>query len=195
MNKYRESKKNPKRFRQIVLILGILALLMLLLHLLNVVFGYKLLFWFGLRPRHLDGLQGIVFSPWLHCSWGHLASNLPPLLILSLLCMWQGIMRYIIGSALIMFISGLLVWLFGRAESLHVGASGWIFGLWAWLLVSGVLHRRIKSLVAGVVVFVLYSGMIWGILPQSGISFEYHIAGIVAGVVVAFLSKPFQAPR
>lgn len=192
MYKYRQSKNNPRRLRQIGLILGVLALLMVLLQLFNVALGYRLSFWLGLHPRHVDGLQGIVFSPWLHGSWGHLASNLPPLLILSFLCMWQGIMRYIIGSAFIMIISGLLVWLLGRSNSLHVGASGWIFGLWAWLLVSAILHRKIKSLVAGALAFLLYSSMIWGIFPQVGISFESHIAGVVAGVIIAFLSKPIQ---
>lgn len=195
INQNQQMQTTLSRLRKFVLILVIMSLLMLILQVFNSLLDYKLSFSLGLRPRHIDGLQGTIFSPWLHANWGHLASNLPSFLLLSILCLWHGIRRYIIGSALIILISGLLVWLVGRGDSVHVGASGWIFGLWGWLLASAVLHRKIKSFIAGVLTLILYSGMIWGVIPQNGISFEYHIAGIVAGVIVAFLAKPFPVLR
>lgn len=87
----------------------------------------------GIEPRTVNGLFGIFLAPFIHSSWGHLFSNLPPLLILSVLLMIPSVKHYIKASLFIIIVGGLLVWLFGRT-AVHVGASGWIFGLWALLI-------------------------------------------------------------
>ncbi|MGA4636036.1 rhomboid family intramembrane serine protease [Pseudomonas solani] len=161
---------------------------MLLLQVVNSLSGQALNAW-GLLPRHLDGLPGILFAPWLHGSWGHLASNLPGLLILGWLAMLGGIRPFLLASASIILGSGLLVWLFGR-NGMHVGASGWLFGLWALLLVRAWFQRSWLDLLVAALVLFYYGGWVSGLLPRSGVSFEYHIAGALCGGLHAALTRP-----
>ncbi len=172
---------------RIRLLAGI-AGLMLLLQLANSLSGQALNAW-GLLPRHLDGLPGILFAPWLHGSWAHLASNLPGLLVLGWLAMLGGIRAFLLASASIILGSGLLVWLFGRT-GMHVGASGWLFGLWALLLVRAWFQRSWLDLLVAELVLFYYGGWVSGLLPQSGVSFEYHIAGALCGGLYAALARP-----
>lgn len=140
----------------------------------------------GLVPRTLSGLQGIVFAPFLHGSVRHLLSNLVPLAVLSWLVMSEGGERYIRVAVLITLISGLMVWCFGRG-SIHVGASGLIFGLWTYLMARGWYQRSMSSVAIAMFVVVAYSGLVFGFIPVPGVSFEGHIAGAVAGVLVGWL--------
>lgn len=139
---------------------------------------------FGIWPRHLDGLYGIVLSPWLHTSWAHVWANLPPLILLSLLVMWDSTRRFINLSVFVIVFSGLIVWCVGR-NGVHVGASSWIFGLWAWLIVRSLFERSIKNILIAIFLVFLYGGLVYGLLPKSGVSFEGHLAGAVCGVVYA----------
>lgn len=140
----------------------------------------------GLVPRAATGLQGIVFAPFLHGSLRHLLSNLAPLAVLSWLVMSEGVERYIRVAVLIALISGLLVWCLGRA-SVHVGASGLIFGLWTYLLARGWYQRSMSSVIIAMFVVVSYGGLVFGFIPVPGVSFEGHIAGAFAGVLVGWL--------
>lgn len=158
---------------RIRLLAGI-AGLMLLLQLANSLSGQALNAW-GLLPRHLDGLPGILFAPWLHGSWAHLASNLPGLLVLGWLAMLGGIRAFLLASASIILGSGLLVWL---------------FGLWALLLVRAWFQRSWLDLLVAALVLFYYGGWVSGLLPQSGVSFEYHIAGALCGGLYAALARP-----
>jgi len=165
-----------------------IAAVMILLQLVNSLSGQALNGW-GLLPRHLGGLPGVLLAPWLHGGWAHLASNLPGLLVLGWLAMLGGIRSFLAASAFIIVGSGLLVWLFGR-PTLHVGASGWLFGLWAMLIMQGwYLRSGLNLLVAALVLF-YYGGWIIGLLPRSGVSFEYHLAGMLCGGFYAALARP-----
>jgi membrane associated rhomboid family serine protease len=140
----------------------------------------------GVTPRSLIGLVGIPLMPFLHASWGHLLSNTVPLTVLLLLLAGSRAKSAAIAVYLVLF-GGSLLWLFGRPAT-HVGASGLVYGLIAFLLVSGLLERRLVPLVISVVVGFLYGGtLLSGILPDLGshISWEGHLLGAMAGGVVA----------
>lgn len=149
----------------------------------------------GLVPRTVNGLQGILFAPFLHGSVRHLLSNLVPLVVLSWLVMSEGVERYIRVAVLIAVISGFLIWCFGRA-SVHVGASGLIFGLWSYVLARAWYQRSLMSLIIAIFVVVFYGGLVLGFIPVPGVSFEGHIAGAVSGLLIGWLmhSKSLVAP-
>ncbi|HDS1721677.1 rhomboid family intramembrane serine protease [Pseudomonas putida] len=170
--------------KRVKVVLGFLAVL-IVVQVVNTLTGNSLL-QYGLFPRTSSGLQGVLFSPFIHGSVRHLLSNLAPLAVLSWLVMSEGVERYIRVAVLIAVISGLLVWCFGRAN-LHVGASGLIFGLWTYLLARGWYERSLSSVVIAMFVVVFYSGLVFGFIPVPGVSFEGHIAGAVAGVLIGWL--------
>jgi membrane associated rhomboid family serine protease len=140
----------------------------------------------GLVPRTLSGLQGLIFAPFLHGSVRHLLSNLLPLAVLSWLVMSEGLERYFRVAILVALIGGLLVWCFGR-QYVHVGASGLIFGLWTYVLARAWYQRSILSVLIAMFAVVSYSGLVFGFIPVPGVSFEGHIAGAVAGGVIAWI--------
>ncbi len=168
-------------------ITGTIALLsgiMIAVHLLNLLLGGAL-YGFGLEPRDIDGADGILFSPLLHGDWGHLGSNLAAFVVLAALTLLDGIKRFAKASAIIIIGGGLLLWLFGRS-AVHIGASGWIFGLWAMVIAQAWYDRRWRNIVIALGVLVFYGSMALGFLPlQAGISFEGHLFGAIAGVFAA----------
>lgn len=170
-------------------ILG-LAALMVGLQVVNSLTGNSLLH-HGLLPRTLSGLQGIAFSPFLHGSVRHLLSNLLPFVVLSWLVATEGLQRYIRVSALVALLGGLMVWIVGRPV-IHVGASGVIFGLWAYLLARAWYQRSLLSLAIALVTLIGYSGLIFGFIPVLGVSIESHLCGAVSGIVVAWLMHSRQ---
>ncbi|MHC8289057.1 rhomboid family intramembrane serine protease [Pseudomonas sp. XS1P51] len=168
-----------------------LAIFMVALQLLNAATGYSLIA-FSLVPRTLHGLVGIITSPFLHASFAHLSANLIPFLILGALVIVEGLNRFLAVSAIIILLGGSLVWLFGFSGA-HVGASGWVFGLWAYLLARAWFQRSWGNLMTASVVALLYGGLIFGFLPRQGISFEGHLFGAFAGFIAAKVL--FPAPR
>ncbi|WP_349569023.1 rhomboid family intramembrane serine protease [Azotobacter salinestris] len=165
-----------------------LAGLMLALQVINALSGYSLN-GFGLLPQSPAGLAGIVVAPFLHGSFVHLAGNLLPFLVLGTLVAAEGARRFVAASLVVVLLGGLLVWLFGR-EGLHIGASGWVFGLWTWLLARAWYRRSARNLLAAGLALFLYGGLVFGLLPWRGTSFESHIAGALAGLVAARLLPP-----
>ncbi len=159
--------------------------------LINWFLGHRLAVW-GILPRHISGLIGIPLAPFLHGGIGHAASNSLPLLILGGLTLIGGRTRFWILTVGIILLSGILVWLFAR-ESLHIGASGLVFGYFGALLARAFLDRGIVSIAIACVTMILYGGILWGILPlQSHISFEGHLFGLIAGIAVAWLDQRYQ---
>ncbi|MEX6501204.1 rhomboid family intramembrane serine protease [Pseudomonas zhanjiangensis] len=159
---------------------------MLALQLLNGLSGNALNAW-GVLPRQVASLPGILFAPWLHAGWWHLLGNLSGLLVLAWLAMLGSLRQFIAANAFIILGSGLLVWLFAR-PGMHLGASGWLFGLWGLLLGRAWFERSLSSLLVAMLVLLAYGGWWWGLLPRQGISFEYHLAGALCGVLYAALS-------
>jgi membrane associated rhomboid family serine protease len=142
---------------------------------------------FGVVPRTLVGLVGIVAAPFLHVNACHLLSNTIPLLVLLTLLAgskarsWEIVVNVAV-------LGGFLLWAFGR-NAMHIGASGLIFGLISFLIVSGVLERRIVPLLVTFVVGFLYGGtLLSGIVPRFGsqVSWDGHLCSVIAGGIVAY---------
>jgi membrane associated rhomboid family serine protease len=149
---------------------------------------------FGIHPRDVAALWGILAAPLLHAGWVHLVANTGPFVVLAWLVMLRKITDFVVVTALAILIGGLGVWLFGAPNSIHVGASGLIFGYLGYLLARGYFERSLWAMLLGIVALVLYGGVLWGVLPgQRGISWEGHLFGFVGGVAAARLlvrSKP-----
>lgn len=140
----------------------------------------------GIYPRSVQGLIGILCAPFLHGSWWHFASNMIPFIVLSLLICQYSVKRFYNVFIFTALVGGLLVWAFGRS-SFHVGLSGVIYGLWGFILCYGVVRRSFKSIIIAIAVAVLYSGFIWGVLPQRfHVSFESHLFGALSGLFLGY---------
>ncbi|MCA9973699.1 MAG: rhomboid family intramembrane serine protease [Anaerolineales bacterium] len=148
----------------------------------------------GVRPRTVAGLRGILFAPFLHGSFPHLIANTIPFLVLGWFVLLQGGRQFWLVTFTTMVVSGLGMWLFGRANSIHLGASGLIFGYFGFLLLRAYFERSARAFLWAVVVFLLYGGMLWGLVSfQAGISWQAHLFGFVGGGVAAYLLG--QQPR
>lgn len=143
---------------------------------------------FGLIPRDAGGLIGIVTMPFLHANFQHLLNNTMPLIVLLMLLAGSRTDSRI-AVVLIMAVGGALLWLFGRGHALHIGASGLVFGLASFLVVSGLLERRlIPMLISILVVFLYGSALLSGLAPwHTGVSWDGHLFGAVAGALVAWI--------
>jgi len=142
---------------------------------------------YGILPRHLIGLRGILFAPFLHGSLPHLIANTIPFLTLGWLIMLRETSDFFVVTGVTMVVSGLGVWLFG-APGVHIGASGVIFGYLGFLLLRGYFERSAIAILLSLLVGFFYGGVIWGVLPlQRGISWEGHLFGFVGGVLAARL--------
>ncbi len=145
----------------------------------------------GLRPWKLGSLPlGIFCSPFLHGNFGHLASNTLSLVVLAWLVILAGWRRFWVTSIVVMLVSGLGIWIFGRPGSVHIGASGMVFGYLGFLLSHGILQRSIVWIVVAVIVGSVYGSMFWGVLPtQAGVSWQGHFFGLVAGFLSAWVQR------
>ena len=172
-----------EEFRGVVIFIGVLWAVWLI----DLVLPVDLNAW-GVRPRSLGGLVGIPLMPFLHAGFGHLLSNTIPLAILLTLLAgsrassWQVVVELIL-------LGGALLWLFGRSSSVHVGASGLIYGLIAFLIVSGLLEKRLVPLGIAILVGFLYgTTLVFGVLPSfdQRISWDGHLFGAIAGAAIAY---------
>jgi membrane associated rhomboid family serine protease len=144
---------------------------------------------YGIRPRSAEGLLGIVTAPFLHGGFDHLIANTGAFLVLgSLIALTtRKFLPVTIGVALI---GGFATWLVAAANTNHIGASGLVYGFAAFLVAWGVLTRKLLSLVVSIVVVIMYGGIVVGVLPgQPGISWQGHLFGALAGVVMAFVLR------
>lgn len=152
--------------------------------------------WYGLYPRTIQGLLGIITSPLLHADFPHLISNTIPLLILGTIILF---FYYSIAFQVFFWVylmTGIWVWAAGR-ESYHIGASGIVYGFITFLFFSGVFRKDTRLLALSLFVTFLYGSTIWGILPlQNGISWESHMLGSLAGLITAYnFRKEGPPPR
>lgn len=143
---------------------------------------------FGVIPRTSTGLVGIPAMPFLHANLQHIVSNTIPVFVLLILLAGSQARSWQVVAGIVL-LGGALLWLFGR-PAIHIGASGLIFGLIAFLIVSGLLERRVVAIFIAVIVTFLYgASLVTGIVPQVGshISWDGHLCGAVAGGIVAYL--------
>jgi membrane associated rhomboid family serine protease len=151
----------------------------------------------GITPRTPSELVDVVPAAFIHFGFGHVAANSVPLLVLGFLAALGGLRRFVAISALIIVVDGLGVWLVAPAHSNTAGASGLIFGLFGYLIVTGFVERRPLGILAGLLVAAVWgTAFLAGLAPtQTGISWQGHLIGLTAGVgaAVAFRRRRTSA--
>lgn len=144
---------------------------------------------FGLRPGHLKGLIGLLTAPLLHSGVEHMFSNTAPLIVSMTTILYLYPRSSFKVIPIIWIGSGMLAWMIGR-PSLHFGASGFVYGLLAFVFVSGILRLDMRSVAVSIMVWFLYGSMIWGVLPiRPNMSWELHLSGAILGVVLAIVFR------
>jgi membrane associated rhomboid family serine protease len=149
---------------------------------------------FGVRPRELAGLSGILFAPLVHAGLAHLIANTVPLLVVGTA------MLYLYPHAALRVVPavylgpGVAVWLFARGGA-HVGASGLVYGLVSYIFVAGLMRRDRRAIAASLVVSFMYGALAWGVLPiQPNVSWETHLAAALIGLVLAIAFRHLDVP-
>ncbi len=177
-------------------VLSVFVATLWVIQVVNWVTGYNLNIAFGLMPRQVSGLDGVVGMPVLHGGFGHLLANTPPLLLMGALLAATATRALLAVNAVVVGLGGLLVWLLGT-PAIHIGASGLVFGWFGFLVTRGLVDRSPAALGAALLVGLLYGSIIWGVLPgQPGVSWEAHLFGALAGIVAAFVIRTHvHAPR
>ena len=144
---------------------------------------------FGVKPREISGLAGIIFSPFIHSTLSHLWHNSVPTLVLIAGLFyfykpvaWQVLFWIVLGS-------GLGTWLIGR-DAYHIGASGVVYGLASFLFFKGIWSKHYRLTAFSLIVVFLYGSLIWGTMPiRDGMSWEGHLSGFLTGLILAFVIK------
>ncbi len=167
-----------------------LVLVMIAVHIANIALGGQLS-QYGIIPRSVDSWFHVFTAPFIHGNIAHLLNNVVGLSVFSAFCLMRSMRFYIVSSLFIIVASGGLIWLFGR-DATHIGASGWIFGLWSLTMAIAWFDRRFVNIITAIIVAFFYGGMIHGVLPSDPrISFEAHLFGAFAGVVCAMFAAVF----
>ncbi len=145
--------------------------------------------YYGIYPRRLDGLIGILTSPLIHGSLNHIIDNSIPLFFLSLAVFYfYNKVAYSVFF-LTYFFNGITVWLFARS-AYHIGASGLVYGFGSFLFFSGIIRQNINLLAISLLVVFLYGSMVWGIFPyQVDVSWESHFLGGLIGFILSFVYR------
>lgn len=154
----------------------------------EIVLGKSLAFNWGVIPRSGDHLFNIFSMPFLHGDMNHLISNSGPFLIFSLMILTQvNAWKYLKTFLLISILGGVMLWGLGR-ESIHIGASGVVFGFWGFLVGNAIFRKSFLDFIISATVMVLYGGILYGVLPtDAGISWEGHLFGLIGGVAASYL--------
>lgn len=144
------------------------------------------LLWLGVIPRTLLGIRGVLFAPFLHGSMTHIVSNSVPFLFLGWLVILRDPRHFLPVTLIAMIGSGMMAWVFGAPGSVHIGASGVIFGYLGFLMLSGWFARSFGSIALSILVIVLWGGMVVGVVPgTTGVSWQAHLGGLIAGIYAA----------
>jgi membrane associated rhomboid family serine protease len=185
MNSNDSSGGIARELKSHLYILGGLIALMWGIQIVNSLLGGQLA-GFGIRPRSIAALPGILAAPVLHGGFRHLISNTAPFALLGWLIMLGGLEQFWLVTVIVAGASGLGTWLLGAPYTVHIGASGVIFGYFGFLMARSYFERSLGSLLMSVVVVAMFGGMIWGILPiRVGISWEGHLFGLLGGILAA----------
>jgi membrane associated rhomboid family serine protease len=156
----------------------------------QIVSNNAILAW-GIHSRTKQGLWGILFAPFLHGNVEHLVANTVPLVILGWLVMLRDSKHFLPVTLLSMLGSGLCAWTLGAPGSVHIGASGVVFGYLGFLMLAGWYARSLGAIALSVLVTVMWGGVVVGVLPgQPGISWQAHLGGFLGGVLAARTLAP-----
>ena len=147
---------------------------------------------FGLQPRHVDGLWGVVTMPFLHESYSHLASNTLPLVGIGWVVLLSGLRVWSTVSAIVLVVGGALTWLVGPGDTVIVGASAMVFGWLGYLVARAYFSRKLKWIIVAVLVLSFFGTLLFGLFPtlHSHVSWQAHLCGFLAGVGAGALLHP-----
>lgn len=182
-------KDEKQRFYSSILFPALLVIFLWIIKIIEVSFQISFSE-YGLIPQTFRGLRGILFSPLLHADWKHLSANSVPLFILS-----SGLFYYYGKKATTIFtlcwlVTGLWVWIFAKDTGVHIGASGVVYALATFHFTGGLLRREPRMMAFSLLVVFLYGGLVWGVIPdffpEKNISWESHLLGGLAGIVIAY---------
>ena len=144
----------------------------------------------GIKPHRLDGLDGILFSPFLHVDYDHVLANSIPLILLGTFVLAAGTSRFLLTTGFIALVAGVGVWFIGDSGTVVVGASGVIFGYLGVILMRGVVEHSWWHIAVGLLIGLLYGWQIFGVLPgEEGVSWQGHLCGFIGGLVAAVLFR------
>jgi len=151
---------------------------------------------FGIRPRAIDGLWGVLASPFLHASYGHLLANSAPFVLLGWVILLSGVRPFVIVTAVVVVVGGILTWLAAPA-GLIVGVSALVMGWLGYLVARAIFSRRLLWIVIAVLVVFFFGTLLGGLLPSldNGVSWQSHVFGFAAGVLAAWLLHPRPSRR
>jgi membrane associated rhomboid family serine protease len=152
---------------------------------------------FGIKPRQVDGLWGVLVSPFLHNSYAHLLSNTVPVMAIGWALMLSGLRVWGFVTGVVIVLGGAATWVVGPSNTTIVGASGMIFGWLGYLVARAYFTRRVKWILTAVVLLVFFGTLLGSLLPtvHAGVSWQAHVCGLLAGIFVGWLLHPRQAPN
>ena len=181
--------KNNKHIFSIIFLPLLFVIIIWCIKIIEYVFNFSLIH-FGVLPKEFSGIKGIIFYPFIHSDWNHLLNNTFPVFIL-LIMLFAFYRKIAIQIFYYLFlISGVLLWLIGRPDSYHIGASGIIFGIASFLITSGIIRKNPKLASISLLVIFLYGSLIWGIFPfKINMSWEGHLSGFLTGVLLAIFYR------
>ena len=181
-------KKDTSKLLTSFMYAGVVSAILVLIHLALVVTGTSPGI-FGIVPREVEGLTGILTAPWIHGDWSHLLSNLGPIFVLLSAMLYFYRKASLKALVWMYFMTGIWVWIAARHNS-HIGASGMVYALAFYLFFSGVIRRDTRSIAVSLVIAFFYGSLVWGVLPtQEGVSWESHLFGGVAGIALAWFTR------
>jgi membrane associated rhomboid family serine protease len=187
----REGVFHPQSWSGALIVMGGFAALLWVVQIVNAEDDYQLNR-FGVRPREVDGLWGVVTMPFLHAGYRHLLSNTVPVILVGWVVLLAGLYMWTVVTGLVVVGGGLLTWVAGPSNSLVVGASALVFGWLGYLLARAFFSRRLRWIVVAVLVLVFFGTLLIGLLPtfNSEVSWQAHVCGFAAGVAAGALLHP-----
>jgi membrane associated rhomboid family serine protease len=171
--------------RPFVVVLGLVAA-MWALEIIDLLPGTELDQW-GIEPRTPEGLVGVAAAPFLHADLAHLLGNTVPFVVLGCVIAASGLQRTVQVTVIVALVAGLGTWLTGPTNTIHIGASGIVFGYLSYLIVRGFFGRHLGQVAIGALVVIFYGGLLWGLLPAPGVSWQGHLFGAIGGVLAAWI--------
>jgi membrane associated rhomboid family serine protease len=173
----------PSSWGGALIVMGLVAALLWVIQALNAADDYAL-DRFGLMPRTVNGLWGVVTEPFLHASFSHMFSNTTPLILIGWVLLLSGVRTWLTVTAIVVVAGGVLTWLVGPSNTVIVGASGMIFGWLGYLLARAWFSRQLKWIVVAVIVLFFFGTLLFGLFPtlHSNVSWQAHVCGFIAGV-------------
>jgi membrane associated rhomboid family serine protease len=185
------TQRRQDRIAGVQVVLALLAA-MWVLEVVDVALDHRL-DQYGIEPRDPDGLVGVVAAPFLHADFGHLIANTIPFVALGIIIGLQGVARVLAVTGIVLVVSGLGTWLIAPDNSIHIGASGIVFGYATYLLARGIFNRDLIEIGIGLGVAAIWgTALLGGLIPQDGVSWQGHFFGAVGGVLAA---RVFARPR